>query len=133
MRLTIVTICLLLFFQGCETKKKIFSHTYQKLDTKISTINLINDNPIIQKAFQNSDFKLDKNANFTIKADYSLYPKQCNNPLATAEDKSYIGFMRFTLSQYDKKVYMCQIDFKSEPDVGLVKYLINYLKDNTGQ
>jgi hypothetical protein len=128
-KLLMLILCTLILLSGCQQKQKIFSHTYQKGISydDILSIKLINSNQIIQQAFENSNFKLSDKSKFTIKVQYSKYQKICNNPLATAEDKSYIGFIKFTLLKNSKKVYMCQIDFKKDIDINMVNRFIDFM------
>jgi hypothetical protein len=131
---SIFFISIFLFFGGCEQKH--FSRVFDKksIGSKISSLNLIHENDKIKslsvKVLKNYGFKIDSNSSYTLKTDYSIYPKTCNNPLATAEQKSYIGFVKFTLFKGKNRLYLCQSDFRKTSQIqekleGLVKIMVD--------
>lgn len=129
-KLILIIFLTMFFLNGCQEKKDIFSQTLTEIKYKdIKSIKLINTNKIIQKAFEKSSFKLNNKSKFTIEVQYLKFAKACNNPNATAEQKSYIGYMRFTLFEDEKKAYMCQVDFKKDIDVVFVKEIIEFMID----
>ena len=121
---------------GCEQKH--FSHVYDKkeLGIELQTISLINQDTNNSKLYktilENQGFKLNKEAPYKLQTQSKRYPKKCNNPLATAEQKSYIGFVQLTLFKDNKKIYMCQSDFRKTTEIenlikGLVQIMIKEL------
>ena len=122
-----------LLLLGCEQKH--FSHVYdkQEIGSNIKTISIIsqdtNNSTLYKTALEEKGFHLKKHSDYQLKTDSKHYPKKCNNPLATAEQKSYIGFVQLTLYKENKKIYMCQSDFRKTREIediikGLVQIMI---------
>jgi hypothetical protein len=133
--LTFLFVTLLL--TGCEQKH--FSHVYDKkeIGATIHAISITNQDTNNSKLYQTTlkkqGFKLKNKSHYSLQTQSRLYPKKCNNPLATAEQKNYIGFVQLTLLKDDKKLYMCQSDFKKVTDIediikGLVQIMIKEMK-----
>jgi len=108
-------------FTGCEQKH--FSHVYDKkeIGKHINSLSLtskdINNSNFYKTKLQQNGFKLTSKSSYKLQTDSQLYPKKCNNPLATAEQKSYIGFVQLTLFKDNKKIYMCQSDFRKTDEI----------------
>ncbi|MCH9813720.1 MAG: hypothetical protein K0U47_07225 [Epsilonproteobacteria bacterium] len=123
-----------LFITGCE-QYNTFSHVYQKklLGTKISQIQLKAFDPKIDNfckiALAKAQFKITTTSDYILIPQYANYPKKCNNPLATANQKSYRGFVKLTLEKEGKKIYTCQLDFKQELSQKHLNYLLELLID----
>ena len=119
--LKILFLILVLLFTGCEQKH--FSHVYDKTEigAKISSISLKYEEDknknLYKTKLKEHGFKLTTNSPYTIKIESRLYPKKCNNPLATSEQKSYIGFVKLTLFKAQKRIYLCQSDFREKDEI----------------
>ncbi len=129
---TLFVLFTLLFFTGCEQKH--FSHVYDKneIGSTIESISIINqdinNSKFYKTALQDEGFKLKEKSPYKLQTQSRLYHKRCNNPLATTEQKSYIGFVQLTLFKGDKRIYMCQSDFREVSEIksiieGLVKIM----------
>jgi hypothetical protein len=124
---------LMLFMLGCEQKH--FSHVYDKkeIGANIHLISITsldtNNSKIYITKLKDEGFKLDEKSHYKLQTDSKLYPKRCNNPLATAEQKSYIGFVQLTLFKDGKKIYMCQSDFRKIQEIeNIIEGLIKIMK-----
>ena len=124
-------------FTGCEQKH--FSHVYDKkeIGATIKTISLttqdINNSKLYKIGLEKDGFQLQKNTPYKLQTQSRLYPKRCNNPLATAEQKNYIGFVQLTLLKKQKRIYMCQSDFREKKEIdgiaiGLIDIMIKEMK-----
>jgi len=110
-----------LLLTGCKQKtfSKIYNH--EAIGSKISTVILIHKNREIKKLsefiLKNHNFSLKEKSRYTLQTNFSLYPKKCNNPLATDEQKNYIGFVQLTLFKDQKRIYLCQSDFREKSEI----------------
>ena len=133
MKKSLILFLVLFLFTGCETKP--YTKVYKEVNLKnISTIQLDCENKQFRKFIINSlqdfDSQIDKKSDYRIEFIYSYYHKGCNNPLASAESRNYNGFIRLSLFQKKKRLYICQKDFTGDIDKDLIEYLVEIMIDD---
>ena len=72
----------------------------------------------------------DRDIAYSIKVDYMEYKKACNNPMTSAYDASYDGFIRLTLLKETSRVYMCQKDFRGVLSVSILEDMLTLMRDD---
>ena len=133
MKKSLMLFIVLFLFVGCETKP--YTKVYTKVDLKnISKIQVDCENKQFRKfaidSLQDFDLQIDKNSDYHIELIYTYYKKGCNNPLASAESRNYNGFVRLSLFQKKKRLYICQKDFTGDIDEDLIEYLVEIMIDD---
>ena len=127
-------LVLLLFLTACDDK--IVSKYYLKIQSHLSidSIQLESIYPEIQnklnQAIKNEKLTINESAKYSIKVDYLNYKKACNNPMTSAYDATFSGFIRLTLLEDSKRIYMCQKEFRGELNVSDFEKLLILMRDD---
>ena len=122
---------------GCEQKH--FSHIYENSlqGSKLRDLRVeFKDKEIskfLKKSLKDHNIKIDPKSHYKLISEYRLYGHRCNNPLATQEQKSYIGFVQIILYKDKKEIYMCESDFRDKDEIedivdGLIDIMIDEMK-----
>jgi len=124
----------LMIFTACNNDKTV-TKFYQKIEIKkIDSIDLISIYPDIKdkilQALENKNLKLKADSIYSIKVDYLNYEKVCNNPMTSAYDATFDGFIRLTLLKNDKRIYMCQKEFRGELVASDVEKLLSLMRSD---
>jgi len=124
----------LLLFTACNNDKTV-TQTYQKIEIpKIESIQLLSTYPEIREkvntALKRENLKINKDSIYSIKVDYMDYKKICNNPMTSAYDATFDGFIRLTFKKDSKRIYMCQKEFRGELSVSGLEKLLTLMRDD---
>ncbi len=128
------SLTILLFLTSCEDKT--FTRVYGVVETPlvINSVNLSSIYPdvksMVEISLKREDLPIKKDASYTIKVDFMNYKKACNNPMTSAYDATYSGFIRLTLLKDSKRIYMCQKEFRGELSIGVIDDLLALMRDD---
>jgi len=125
---------ILFFLSACGDDKTV-TQTYKKVDiAKVDSIKLLSIYPDIQEkieqAIANENLTIKQDSPYAIKLDYMNYKKICNNPMTSAYDATFDGFIRLTFLKDDKRIYMCQKEFRGELSVSGLEKLLTLMRDD---
>jgi len=124
----------ILLFSGCDDKVVTQFYIKQDKGIELKTINLISRYPDIKNqivtALKDENIKIESNSSYSIKVDYTDYKKVCNNPMTSAYDRTFSGFIRLTLLKNGDRIYMCQKEFRGELSADDFKRLFSLMKDD---
>lgn len=133
MKLFSILFLIIIFFNACDDKVVTKSYIKDEINLNIESIELFCVYPNIKDkvilAIKNSDIKIKKDSNYTIKVDYTDYKKACNNPMTSAYDRTFDGFIRLTLLKNNTRIYMCQKEFRGELSVSDFEKLLTLMRD----
>ncbi len=130
----ILSLALILLLSACDDKtfSKIYPNTPESVDVKTVTLLCIypDVSKIVQEALKESNFNLQTTSEYSIKVDYMNYKKACNNPMTSAYDATYDGFIRLTLLKENRRIYYCQKDYRGELSVSTIENLLTLMRDD---
>jgi len=120
-------------FTACDDKMVTKEYIKNLKHLKIDSISLESPYKNIQKkiilALKNENLKINENSIYIIKVDYTDYKKICNNPMTSAYDATFDGFIRLTLFKKGTRIYMCQKEFRGKLDVDDFEKLLSQMKN----
>ena len=121
-------------FTACSDDKTV-TQIYQKVEIpKIESVKLLSIYPSVQEKLQqvlkSENLKLNSDSIYAIKVDYMDYEKVCNNPMTSAYDATFDGFIRLTFLKNDKRIYMCQKEFRGKLGVSDLEKLLTLMRDD---
>lgn len=129
------TLLVLVFFFTACSNDKIVTQMYKEIKIgQVDSIKLLSSYPDIQErvedALRAKNLKLNNDSHYAIKVDYMNYEKICNNPMTSAYDATYTGFIRLTFLKNNQRIYMCQKEFRGELSVGGLEKLLTLMRDD---
>lgn len=128
-------LTVLVFLGGCQ-KKQILSRVYDEseIGAKIVSVSVLaydqNVSNNVATSLKKEKMPVKKDSVYTIECNFSYYGKKCNNPLMKSYETDFDGFIRFSLLKENRRIYMCQKDFKGEAKQYMFDELMEELFDD---
>lgn len=127
-------LVLALFLGACEDKSYSKIYTPSAKGLKISALRISVNDPgfykFVTSTLLQKEISVTRNAYYTLEVESKAYAKHCNNPMTSAYDATYDGYVRLRFLENMKLLYMCQKDYHDDLTPEILESLIDKMVDD---